>query len=158
MLLRLAEADERTQINRVKTLSAVAQANNAALLIDGHAELVARSGADGAHMTGIEAVTDALGSLKPDWIVGASGLTTRHDAMEAAEGGADYVMFGEPDEHGNARASKRSKSALAGGRKCSKRHALPMPPASMKLPRWFWPAPTLSRSATGCGAIPALSA
>ena len=100
VLLRLGDADERTQINRVKTLSAVAQAHNAALLIDGHAELVARSGADGVHMTGIEAVTDALGRLKPDWIVGASGLTTRHDAMEAAEGGADYVMFGEPDEDG----------------------------------------------------------
>jgi thiamine-phosphate pyrophosphorylase len=28
------------------------------------------------------------------------GLAIRHDAMAAAEGGADYVMFGEPDRHG----------------------------------------------------------
>jgi len=32
--------------------------------------------------------------------VGAGGLETRHDAMLAAEQGADYVMFGEPDENG----------------------------------------------------------
>ena len=100
VLLRLTDADERTQINRAKVLSATAQEHGAALLIDGMPQLVARSGADGAHMTGIKAVNAALASLKPDWIVGASGLATRHDAMEAAEGGADYVMFGEPDEHG----------------------------------------------------------
>lgn len=100
VLLRLTDADERSQINRAKTLSTVAQQRGAALLIEGHSEVVARAGADGAHMTGIAAVTDALGRLKPDWIVGASGLNSRHDAMEAAEGGADYVMFGEPDEHG----------------------------------------------------------
>ena len=44
--------------------------------------------------------TRRLGSLKPDRIAGAGGLTTRHDAMTAAEAGADYVMFGEPDETG----------------------------------------------------------
>jgi thiamine-phosphate pyrophosphorylase len=100
VLLRLADADERTQTNRAKALAPVAQKRGAALLIDEKSELVARSGADGAHMNGIAAVAKALESLKPDWIVGASGLTTRHDAMEAAEGGTDYVMFGEPDENG----------------------------------------------------------
>jgi thiamine-phosphate pyrophosphorylase len=100
VLVRLRDADERTQINRVKALGAAAQRHGAALLIDGKPELVARAGADGAHMSGIDAVSDALGRLKPDWIVGASRLTTRHDAMEAAEGGADYVMFGEPDDNG----------------------------------------------------------
>jgi thiamine-phosphate pyrophosphorylase len=51
-------------------------------------------------MTGLDDVVAALGHLKPDWIVGAGGLASRHDAMSAAEGGVDYVMFGEPDEHG----------------------------------------------------------
>ena len=68
--------------------------------LDGHAELVARAGADGAHLTGIEAFTAALTGLKPDRIAGCGGLVSRHDAMLAAEGGADYVMFGEPDEGG----------------------------------------------------------
>jgi thiamine-phosphate pyrophosphorylase len=100
VLLRLADADERSQINRIKAIAPLVQQHNAALLIGGHSELVARSGADGAHLTGIDAITDGLGKLKPDWIVGAGGLEIRHDAMAAAEGGADYVMFGEPDERG----------------------------------------------------------
>lgn len=99
VLLRLADGDERSQINRIKAIAPLVQRHNAALLIDGHAELVARSGADGAHLTGIEAITGALGKLNPDWIVGAGGLTIRHDAMSAAEGGVDYVMFGEPGAH-----------------------------------------------------------
>ena len=38
----------------------------------------------------------AIESLKPARIAGCGGLRTRHDAMVAAERGADYVMFGEP--------------------------------------------------------------
>jgi thiamine-phosphate pyrophosphorylase len=100
VLLRLAEADERTQINRAKALSAVVQEKGAALLLDGHADLVARAGADGAHLTGIAEFTAALEQLKPERIAGVGGLVTRHDAMSAAEAGADYVMFGEPGAAG----------------------------------------------------------
>jgi len=100
VLLRLAPADERTQINRVKTLAPLVQENGAALLLDGLPGIVARSGADGAHLTGIEAFLGAMPNLKPDRIAGAGGLETRHDAMSAAEKGADYVMFGEPDADG----------------------------------------------------------
>ena len=100
VLLRLAEGDERTQINRAKTLSPAVQDKGAALLLDGHADLVARAGADGAHLTGIAEFTAALELLKPERIVGVGGLTTRHDAMAAAEAGADYVMFGEPGAAG----------------------------------------------------------
>ena len=94
VLLRLADADERTLTNRVKTLLAPVQQAGAALVLDGHAELVARAGADGAHLTGIDAFTDAVERLKPERIAGCGGLKTRHDAMVAAERGADYVMFG----------------------------------------------------------------
>ncbi len=100
VLLRFADADERTQINRAKALVPVVQDGGAALLIDGHAGLVARSGADGAHLTGIDDFTAALEQLKPERIVGVGGLVTRHDAMVAAEAGADYVMFGEPHAAG----------------------------------------------------------
>ena len=51
-------------------------------------------------MTGMENFTTALETLRPDSIVGAAGLAIRHDAMAAAEGSADYVMFGEPDAGG----------------------------------------------------------
>jgi thiamine-phosphate pyrophosphorylase len=97
VLLRLAHADERTLINRAKAVAAAVQQRDVALLLDGHAELVARAGADGSHLTGIETFAAALALLKPDRIAGAGGLRSRHDAMLAAETHADYVMFGEPD-------------------------------------------------------------
>jgi thiamine-phosphate pyrophosphorylase len=100
VLLRLAEADERTQIGRIKALAPVVQGRNAALVIEDRADLVARGGADGAHLTGAAAFKDALATLKPERIAGCGGLHSRHDAMLVAEAGADYVMFGEPDAHG----------------------------------------------------------
>jgi len=100
VLLRLKPTDQRTMISRIKTLAPVIQDGGAALLLDGHVELVARAGADGAHLTGIEAMEDAMPTLKPDRIAGVGGLATRHDSMAAGEAGADYVLFGEPDAKG----------------------------------------------------------
>jgi thiamine-phosphate pyrophosphorylase len=100
ILLCLEQSDERTLVNRAKAVAAGVQRREIALLLDGHAELAARAGADGAHLTGIEALTAALGMLKPDRIAGAGGLRSRHDAMLAGEAGADYAMFGEPDTRG----------------------------------------------------------
>jgi thiamine-phosphate pyrophosphorylase len=105
VLLRLAPVDQRTMITRAKALAPVIQAGGAAALLDGqmlagNVELVARSGADGAHVTGIAAMEDALPSLKPDRIIGVGGLATRHDSMAAGEAGADYVLFGERDAKG----------------------------------------------------------
>jgi thiamine-phosphate pyrophosphorylase len=100
VLLRLEQADERTLINRAKAVAAVVQRHDIALLLDGYPQLAARAGVDGAHLPGIEALTAALPTLKPDRIAGAGGLRSRHDAMLAAEAGADYVMFGEPDRRG----------------------------------------------------------
>jgi thiamine-phosphate pyrophosphorylase len=99
-LLCLAAADDRSLINRVKALAPVAQEKGAALMLDGHPEIVARAGADGAHLAGIDAFTAALATLKPARIAGCGALATRHDAMLAAQAGADYVMFGEPDRSG----------------------------------------------------------
>jgi thiamine-phosphate pyrophosphorylase len=100
VLLRLKPVDQRTMISRVKALAPAIQAAGAAALLDGNVEMVARSGADGAHLTGIAALEEALPSLKPDRIAGVGGLTTRHDSMAAGEAGADYVLFGERDAKG----------------------------------------------------------
>ncbi|WP_024574170.1 MULTISPECIES: thiamine phosphate synthase [unclassified Afipia] len=100
LLLRLAPGDERSIIQRAKVLAPVVQNAGAALLIDQHFGQVARSGADGANVSGIEAMQEAMPSLKPDRILGVGGLITRHDAMVAGEAGADYVLFGEPDSNG----------------------------------------------------------
>jgi thiamine-phosphate pyrophosphorylase len=100
VLLRLPEADERTLLTQVKALAPRVQESGAALLLDGRAELVARAGADGAHLTGLEAFEAAIPTLKPDRIAGCGGIHSRHEAMVAAEKGTDYLMFGEPDAAG----------------------------------------------------------
>ncbi|CAL75031.1 putative thiamine phosphate pyrophosphorylase (thiamin phosphate synthase/diphosphorylase) [Bradyrhizobium sp. ORS 278] len=100
VLVRLKESDPRSMITTVKTLAPVIQGTGAALLIDGHPDIVARAGADGAHLTGIAALEEALPGLKPDRIAGGGGLSTRHDSMRAGELGADYVLFGERDAQG----------------------------------------------------------
>jgi len=109
VLLRLKPTDQRSMISRVKALAPAIQDKGAALLLDGHVGLVARGGADGAHLTGVEALKEALPTLKPDRIAGVGGLTTRHDSMTAGEAGADYVLFGEPD----ARGQRPSIAAIA---------------------------------------------
>ncbi|MGM4916771.1 thiamine phosphate synthase [Tardiphaga sp. 813_E8_N1_3] len=100
VLVRLATTDQRTMITRIKALAPVIQSSGAAMLVEGNVELVARGGADGAHLPGLAPLQDALPSLKPDRIAGCGGLSTRHNAMAAGEAGADYVLFGEPDTKG----------------------------------------------------------
>jgi thiamine-phosphate pyrophosphorylase len=109
VLLRLKPTDQRTMISCIKALAPVIQDKGSALLVEGHVELVARGGADGAHLTGIAAMEDALPTLKPDRIAGVGGLATRHDSMAAGEAGADYVLFGEPD----AKQQRPSVDAIA---------------------------------------------
>lgn len=100
VLVRLADGEERELIARIEALRILIQSNGAALLLDGHPALVARTQADGAHLTGAEGLKAAAAALKPNFIAGCGGLASRHDAMLAGETGADYVMFGEPDRDG----------------------------------------------------------
>jgi thiamine-phosphate pyrophosphorylase len=101
VLLCLVDADERSLINLVKKIAPLVQDRDAALLLAGRDDIVARSGADGAHLGNVDALRDAVPRLKPKNIAGVGGLHTKHDAMTAGEAGADYVMFGDPDEAGN---------------------------------------------------------
>ena len=100
VLLRLPAFPEAESLRRIAAVAKPVQAAGAALILDGQPDLAARSGADGAHLTGIDAFKAGVARLKPALIAGAGGLKTRHDAMIAAESAADYVMFGEPDRHG----------------------------------------------------------
>jgi thiamine-phosphate pyrophosphorylase len=100
LLLRLEAADERTLTNRAKALARAVQRHDVAFILDGDPQIAVRAGADGAHLTGIATLTGAIAMLRPDRIAGAGGLRSRHDAMLAAESGADYLMFGEVDRGG----------------------------------------------------------
>jgi thiamine-phosphate pyrophosphorylase len=97
VLLHLAGADDSTLVRRAQAIAPLVQKRGAALLLDAHPDIVARCGADGAHLAGIDQFRAAFAALKPERIAGCGGLKTRHDAMLAGEAGADYVMFGEPD-------------------------------------------------------------
>ncbi|MBX9651794.1 MAG: thiamine phosphate synthase, partial [Xanthobacteraceae bacterium] len=59
VLVRLRETDQKTMISRIKALAPAVQNGGAALLLDGHVELVARAGADGAHLRSLAAREDA---------------------------------------------------------------------------------------------------
>lgn len=98
----VAQTDTRPGANalpdearRLGAFAGPVQEAGAALLLEGLPEAVADLGADGAHLRGQPAFQAAVKRLKPDFIAGAGGLTTRHSAMEAGEGGADYVLFGD---------------------------------------------------------------
>ena len=85
------------------------QSHGAAALVENHSRIASRCGADGVHVTG--SYTDLTGMmerLKPDMIVGAGSVRTRHSAMQAGETGADYVFFGKP--HGDIRPEAHHKN------------------------------------------------
>jgi thiamine-phosphate pyrophosphorylase len=76
----------------------IAQAHGVAALIHNDTQLAGHVRADGVHIDrGPADLASAISSLRPDKIVGAGGLRTRHDAMLAGERDPDYVFFGRLD-------------------------------------------------------------
>jgi thiamine-phosphate pyrophosphorylase len=97
VLVRLARGAEGDARAIVGPLLRPAVKADCALILENDPRLAARLGADGVHVAGAgDDLDQALGSLKPERIVGAGALRTRDEAMAAGEKGADYVMFGEP--------------------------------------------------------------
>ena len=94
-----SETSSAAELQRIaEALVPVAQANGVAVVVPNDTRLFGRSGADGLHVdTGLADLKDAMETLKPDHIVGAGGVTTRHDAMLAAEADCDYIFFGRFD-------------------------------------------------------------
>jgi thiamine-phosphate pyrophosphorylase len=94
----LLPADSRTASayeGFARRIVPVAQAAGCAVLVEGEPALVRRVGADGLHVAGPTAeLSAALAALKPDFIVGAGPPASRHEAMNAGELGADYILFG----------------------------------------------------------------
>ena len=86
VLLRFAGGKGQDLREAVTTLAPVVQTRGIALLLDGEPELAPRLDADGAHLTGTEALKRAIGSLKPERIAGAGGLKTRHDGVASVFG------------------------------------------------------------------------
>lgn len=77
-----------------RALCARAQAAGVAVLVRDDPGLVAAIGADGLHLSDARGLRAARKALPDDAILGAMAGLSRHDAMEAAERGADYVALG----------------------------------------------------------------
>ncbi|WP_404402371.1 thiamine phosphate synthase [Pelagibacterium halotolerans] len=99
LLIPTGDRDDDTYANHVETILPYAQRAGCAVLLDNRPELVRTLGADGVHMTGgIKALAEAVGDLKPDFIVGTGDIGTRHEAMVRGEMDIDYLMFGDRDD------------------------------------------------------------
>ena len=99
VLARFATSDPGQRKAILRALTPLAQDHGAALLVDGDAQLAARAGADGVHLTGAgEALDQAIESLKPERIVGVGRLDSRDECMSAGEQDIDYLMFGAPSD------------------------------------------------------------
>jgi thiamine-phosphate pyrophosphorylase len=101
LLLQIVASDDGSAKKIARDVAAVVQPGGTALILAGWSSVVARAGADGIHLAGHRsALREAIDSFKPERIVGAGGIRSRHDAMTVAEMGVDYVMFGEPAADG----------------------------------------------------------
>ena len=93
--LALSSHDEDTLCRAADACREVTTARDVALVIDTHFVLADRLGLDGVHLTdGARSVRKARKALGADAIVGAFCGTSRHEGMNAAESGTDYVSFG----------------------------------------------------------------
>jgi thiamine-phosphate pyrophosphorylase len=73
----------------------IAQARDVAVIMNDRPDLAARLGCDGVHVGQSDAsLVEARRIVGPDRMVGVTCHDSLHLAMEAAEGGADYVAFG----------------------------------------------------------------
>jgi thiamine-phosphate pyrophosphorylase len=98
VLIYMPKASSKDLQDAAETLVPVIQAGGAAALIYGDTQVAGRSGADGAHVdSSLEDVKLAVESLQPAKIVGGGGTKLKHDDMQCAETGIDYLFFGRLD-------------------------------------------------------------
>src|SRR5439155_19303140 len=97
VLLNFADEQEAEPAEAVAALVPLVQGRGIALLVNGSTELAARLKADGAHLTGVEALQRAIPRLKPQRIARPGGVKTPHEGMLPGGAGCDYVTFGAPE-------------------------------------------------------------
>lgn len=73
----------------------IAQAAGVAVIIAGDTRVAGRVGADGLHVEGLAAVTEAVEKYQARMAVGAGGIKTRDEALDLGELRPDYIFFGK---------------------------------------------------------------
>lgn len=92
---RVKGLDEHAAARLAEPLQAVCAAREVAFIVNDSISLAKRLGADGVHLgQGDGDLADARARLGREAQIGVTCHASRHLAMEAGEGGADYVAFG----------------------------------------------------------------
>lgn len=107
-------APEGTVATDVQALIGQVQAAGAAALIRDDAHLAQTLRADGIHLTAgnAKAFGEAREILGSRGIIGVDAGRSRHEAMVAGEGGAEYVGFGVPDHVDDRAKAHRRRCEL----------------------------------------------
>jgi thiamine-phosphate pyrophosphorylase len=93
--IRLKDAPDEIVAAAVDALLPVAASRGVAVILNDRPDLAARLGCDGVHIGQEDApLAEARRTVGPDRMIGVTCHDSLHLAMEAAEGGADYVAFG----------------------------------------------------------------
>jgi len=109
LLIAPAGVSEMTLQRIAEVLTPIAQKAGVAAVVRDDMRAGSRAKADGIHIeTGIADIRTAVSAFQPQRFVGAGHVLTRHDAMEAAEAGADYVFFGLIDRPEEPETSPKS--------------------------------------------------
>jgi len=94
----------------------IAQSRGVAVILNDDPALAVRLGCDGVHVGQDDApLAEARRVVGPDRMVGVTCHDSLHLAMEAAEGGADYVAFGAFFPSSTKDAASRADPALLTG-------------------------------------------
>ena len=93
--IRLKPASDEAIRAATRRLAPVAQSRGVAVILNDRPDLARELGCDGVHVgQGDASLAEARRALGPDAMIGVTCHDSYHLAMEAAEGGADYVAFG----------------------------------------------------------------
>jgi len=93
--IRLKDVPDEIVAAAVDALMPIAQARGVAVILNDRPDLAARLGCDGVHVGQDDMpLAQARKVMGADAMIGVTCHDSLHLAMEAAEGGADYVAFG----------------------------------------------------------------
>jgi thiamine-phosphate pyrophosphorylase len=93
--IRLKDVPDEIVSAAVDALMPIAQSRGVAVILNDRPDLAARLGCDGVHIGQADGpLAEARRLVGPDRMIGVTCHDSLHLAMEAAEGGADYVAFG----------------------------------------------------------------
>jgi len=92
---RVKDVDRQEAAKLAEPLKAICDEFDVAFIVNDDVTLAQQLGADGVHLgQGDESLKDARAALGKDVQIGITCHDSRHLAMEAGEGGANYVAFG----------------------------------------------------------------